>query len=235
MGGRHRGTPLEVRHRLIGPFPTSPGSQYPLAPEFQSGCRYLGWLKSFLYVTWMAGMESKSNSSWRSLFAVVSFPAAANSISRCSHLWFSPVAILADNIGSHNECIRNVSSGNNANTKDRWNATHMTQNFVDYILAIRLFLSLYVNLTSHFSNFVGFRQLQIPNARTEYYEISPAYSRTPHNTTHKIASLYLEFKYHFLTLQKKFRLLLNKGVPACSLKQHSFFPKNIDFHVSSSI
>ena len=29
-----------------------------------------------------------------------------------------------------------------------------------------------------------------------------AHTKTPHNTTHKIASLYFEFKYHFSTLQK---------------------------------
>ena len=81
-----------------------------------------------------------------------------------------------------------------------------------YILAIRLFLSLPVDLTSHFSNF---RQLQIPNARTKYYEILLARTKTPHNTTHKITNRYCEFKYHFSTLQKKFRLLLNKGVYAC--------------------
>ena len=69
-----------------------------------------------------------------------------------------------------------------------------------------------MNLASHFSNFTDFRHLQIPNAWTKYYEILPAHTKTPHNTTHKIARLYFEFKYHFSTLQKKFRLLLNKGV-----------------------
>ena len=84
--------------------------------------------------------------------------------------------------------------------------------FVYYILAIRLFLSLSMNLTSHFSNFADFRRLQISNASTKYYEILPDYTKTPHDTNHKIASLYFEYKYHFSTLQKKFRLLLNKGV-----------------------
>ena len=88
----------------------------------------------------------------------------------------------------------------------------MWTHFVYYILAIRLFLSLSLNLTSHFSNFADFRQLQISNAWTKYYEILPAHTKTPHDTTHKIASLYFEFKYHFSTLQRKFRLLLNKGV-----------------------
>ena len=88
----------------------------------------------------------------------------------------------------------------------------MWTNFVYCILAIHLFLSSPVNLTSHFSNFAYFRKLQIPNAHTKYYEIIPAPTKTPHNTTHKIASLYFEFEYLFLILQKKFRLLWNKGV-----------------------
>ena len=93
-----------------------------------------------------------------------------------------------------------------------WSTDSCGKKFVYYILAIRLFLSLSVDLTSHFSNFVAFRQLQILNARTKYYEILPAHTKTPHNTTHKITNRYFEFKYHFSTLQKKFRLLLNKGV-----------------------
>ena len=93
-------------------------------------------------------------------------------------------------------------------------------NFVYYFQAIRLFLSSSVNLTSHFSNFSDYRQRQIPNAQTKYYEIWPAYTKTPHDTTHKIANLYFEFKCHFLTLQKKFRLLLNKGVETATTLNH---------------
>ena len=98
-------------------------------------------------------------------------------------------------------------------------------NIVYCILAIHLFLSLPVNLTSHFSNFADFRQLQIPNARTKYYAILPVPTKTPHNTTHKITSLYFDFKYHFLTLQKKILLLLNKGVhyTSCINKSLSLF------------
>ena len=88
----------------------------------------------------------------------------------------------------------------------------MWTNFAYNILDIRLYLSVSMNLTSHFSNFAEFRQLQIPNAQTKYYEILPARTKTHHNTTHKIANWYFEFKYHFSTLQKRFRLLLNKGV-----------------------
>ena len=85
-------------------------------------------------------------------------------------------------------------------------------NFVYYNLVIRFNICLSVNQTSHFSNFAHFRQLQIPNARTKYYEILPTHTETPHNTNHKIAYRYFEFRYHFVTLQKNIRLLLNKGV-----------------------
>ena len=87
----------------------------------------------------------------------------------------------------------------------------MWTNFVYYILAIRLVLSLSVKLPSHFSNFVDFRQLQIPNAQTKYYEILPAHTKTPRNTSHRIANRYFEFKYHFLTLQIKIPITFEQG------------------------
>ena len=37
----------------------------------------------------------------------------------------------------------------------------------------------------------------------KYYEILPTHTETPRNTTRKIANLYIEFNYHFLTLQNK--------------------------------
>ena len=37
----------------------------------------------------------------------------------------------------------------------------------------------------------------------KYYEILPNHTETPRNTTRKIANLYIELNYHFLTLQKK--------------------------------
>ena len=37
----------------------------------------------------------------------------------------------------------------------------------------------------------------------KYYEILPTHTETPRNTTRKIANLYIEYNYHFLTLQKK--------------------------------
>ena len=75
-------------------------------------------------------------------------------------------------------------------------------NFVYYILAIRLNLSLSVNLTSHFSNFADFRQLPIPNAQTKCHEILLVHTKTHHYTAHKIANWYFEFEYHFSTLLK---------------------------------
>ena len=37
----------------------------------------------------------------------------------------------------------------------------------------------------------------------KYYEILPNHTETPGYTTRKIANLYIEFNYHFLTVQKK--------------------------------
>ena len=36
----------------------------------------------------------------------------------------------------------------------------------------------------------------------KYYEILPTHTETPRNTTRKIANVYIEFNYQFLTLQK---------------------------------
>ena len=62
----------------------------------------------------------------------------------------------------------------------------------------------------------------------KYYEILPTHTETPRNTTRKIANLYIEFNYHFLTLQKKISLLLNRSV---QIKQAEAFavPQNIMF------
>ena len=72
-----------------------------------------------------------------------------------------------------------------------------------YILALRFYISLSVNLPLHFSNFANLRELQIPNAQTKYYGILPAQTKTPYNATRNIASRYFDIKYHFLTLQRK--------------------------------
>ena len=84
-------------------------------------------------------------------------------------------------------------------------------NFVHNILVICLFRSLSVNLTSHFPNFADFRQLRIAKARTKYYEILPAHTKTPRDITHEIASLYYEFKHHFSTLQNKIPITFEQG------------------------
>ena len=57
----------------------------------------------------------------------------------------------------------------------------------------------------------------------KYYEILPTHTETPRNATRKIANLYIEFNYHFLTLQKKIPLLLNRSVPLHSESSHEFF------------
>ena len=78
-------------------------------------------------------------------------------------------------------------------------------NFVYYNLVISFNLSLSVSQISHFSIFADFRQLQIPNARTKCYEILPTHTETPHDTNHKIANRYFEFRYmyHFCDITKK--------------------------------
>ena len=58
----------------------------------------------------------------------------------------------------------------------------------------------------------------------KYYEILPTHTETPRNTTRKIANLYIEFNYHFLTLQKKIPLLLNRSV---QLKCYDRKPKTM--------
>ena len=45
----------------------------------------------------------------------------------------------------------------------------------------------------------------------KYYEILPTHTETPRNTTRKIANLYIEFNYHFLTLQKKSHYFFNRS------------------------
>ena len=87
----------------------------------------------------------------------------------------------------------------------------MWTNFFYYTLHIRFCISLSVNETSLFSNFADFRQLQISNAQTKYYEHLPAYTETHHNATRKITNWYFELKYHFLALQKKFAITFEQG------------------------
>ena len=72
-----------------------------------------------------------------------------------------------------------------------------------FVCITSFYLSLTVILTSHFSNITYFWQQQQHNKPMKYYEILPTHTETPRNTTRKIANLYIEFNYHFLTLQKK--------------------------------
>ena len=82
---------------------------------------------------------------------------------------------------------------------------------------MRLYLSLSVNLTSHFFfNFADLRELQTPNAQTKYYDILPAHIKTTHDTTHKIANQYFEFEYHFSTLQK-IMITFEQGCTNCCI------------------
>ena len=74
--------------------------------------------------------------------------------------------------------------------------------YISFItLWIFVFISAICRFNITFFNFANFRQLQIPNAQRKYYEIWPAYTKTPHNATHEIANRYFELKYHFLTLK----------------------------------
>ena len=88
--------------------------------------------------------------------------------------------------------------------------------FFYHFLAIHLyheFLSpLTVILTSHFSNITYCRQQPQQNKPMKYYEILPTHTETPRNATRKIANLYIEFNYHFLTFPKEIPFLLNRSV-----------------------
>ena len=104
--------------------------------------------------------------------------------------------------------------------------------FFCHFLAIRLYHRLTVILTSHFSNITYFRQQQQENKPMKYYEILPTHTETPRNATRKTANLCIEFNYHFLTLQKKIPLLLNRSVnvgrilaPPTFLDWHAVQPK----------
>ena len=57
----------------------------------------------------------------------------------------------------------------------------------------------------------------------KYYEILPTHTETPRYTTRKIANLYIEFNYHFFTLQKTIPILLNRSVQF--IRKQQFKPK----------
>ena len=83
-----------------------------------------------------------------------------------------------------------------------------------HFLAIRLYHEFLSQLNCHFDiAFFEHNLLQTTTAAKQANEILPTHTETPRNTTRKIANLYLEFYYHFLTLQK-ISLLLNRSVYA---------------------
>ena len=79
----------------------------------------------------------------------------------------------------------------------------MTELIYRLILPPSFYLSLTVILTSHFSSITYYRQQQQQN-KPMRYEILPTHPETHRNTTRKVANLYIEFNYHFLTLKKKY-------------------------------
>ena len=88
--------------------------------------------------------------------------------------------------------------------------------FFYHFLAIRLYHEFLSQLNYHFDiaffNFSYFRQQQQQNKSMKDYEILPTQTKTPRNTTRKIANIYIEFNYHFFDIAKKFPLLLNRSV-----------------------
>ena len=67
-------------------------------------------------------------------------------------------------------------------------------------------------LEARFSNLTEFESSHRHDAVTYPHDISQNKCKRPHYATRKISKLYIENRYHHLTLQKEFRLLLNKGV-----------------------
>ena len=67
-------------------------------------------------------------------------------------------------------------------------------------------------LAARFSNLTKFERSHRHDAITYTHDIFHNKCPRPHHATQKISNIYIENKYHHLTLQKIFRLLLNKGV-----------------------
>ena len=67
-------------------------------------------------------------------------------------------------------------------------------------------------LATHFSNLTTFDCSHRRYVVTYTHDIFHNKCKGPHRATRKNSNLYIENKYQHLTLQKKFRLLLNKGV-----------------------
>ena len=87
--------------------------------------------------------------------------------------------------------------------------------FFYHFLAIPLYHEFLSQLNCHFDiAFFEHYLLQTTTAAKQANEIlwNFTYPQIPRNTTRKIANLYIEFNYHFLTLQKQIPLLLNMSV-----------------------
>ena len=69
-------------------------------------------------------------------------------------------------------------------------------------------------LAARFSNLPQFECSHRRDTITYTQDIFHNKCKRPHHVTRKMSNLYIVNKYYHLTLQKKFRLLLNKGVPA---------------------
>ena len=67
-------------------------------------------------------------------------------------------------------------------------------------------------LVERFSNLTKFECSHRHAPITQTHDVFHNKCKILHNTTWRISYLYIENKYHHLTLQNKFRLLLNKGV-----------------------
>ena len=65
----------------------------------------------------------------------------------------------------------------------------------------------------------------------KYYEIVPTYPETPRNTTRKIANLYIEFKCHFLTLQKKNPITFEQECTILQYRVRRIYPGKYLFNI----
>ena len=79
-------------------------------------------------------------------------------------------------------------------------------------------------LAARFSNLTKFECSHRRDTITYTHDIFHNKCKRPHHATRKISNLYIENKYHHLTLQKKFRLLLNKDVNWTKYRRVVFYP-----------
>ena len=92
-------------------------------------------------------------------------------------------------------------------------------------------------LAARFSNITTFECSHRRDAITYTHDIFQTKCKRPHHATRKFSNLYIENKYHLLTLQKKFRLLLNKGVCTSAWNQglYSISGKTLYHQISWSL